>query len=184
MNGRTARITLGKGTVDVSPGRRLTFRTAFSTCRTRIRNRRRRASLPCRRPVPAAAELLALDRLREFSGAPFDPAGRAGTVAGPGPLGMPLRRDLPPGSTDYDITVDLTNFAADKMLLGQKVEAQTLRVIANNQGYQIKGDVKVTGTPAQIEYRKLKGEADAEVSLQATLDEAARRGFGLDFGTA
>ena len=28
-------------------------------------------------PVPAAAELLALDRLRDFSGAPFDPASTA-----------------------------------------------------------------------------------------------------------
>ena len=78
---------------------------------------------------------------------------------------MPLRPDLPPGSTDYDITVDLSNFSADKMLFGQKVEAQTLRVTANNQLYEIKGDVKVAGAPAQIEYRKLKGETDAEVKL-------------------
>ena len=97
---------------------------------------------------------------------------------------MPLRPDLPPGSTDYDITVDLANFSADKMLFGQKVEAQTLRVSANNQIYEIKGDVKVAGAPAQIEYRKLKGDTDAEVKLTATLDEAARTRFGLDVGPA
>ena len=135
-------------------------------------------------PVPAAAELLALDRLREYSGAPFDPAGTKGTAAGQVQLGMPLRPDLPPGSTDYDITVDLSNFSADKMLFGQKVEAQTLRVSATNQLYEIKGDVKVAGAPAQIEYRKLKGETDAEVKLQATLDEASRARFGLDVGPA
>ena len=97
---------------------------------------------------------------------------------------MPLRPDLPPGSTDYDISVDLTNFSADKMLFGQKVEAQTLRVTATNQLYEIKGDVKIAGAPAQIDYRKLKGENDAEVKLQTTLDEAARARFGLDVGPA
>ena len=107
--------------------------------------------------MPAAAELLALDRLREFSGAPFDPAGTRGTVAAQVQLGMPLRPDLPPGSTDYDITVDLSNFSADKMLFGQKVEAQTLRVTANNQSYEIKGDVKIAGAPAQIEYPQAQG---------------------------
>ena len=70
------------------------------------------------------------------------------------------------------------------MLFGQKVEAQSLRVTANNQGYEIKGDVKVDGTPAQIEYRRLQGEADAEVRLQATLDEAARTRLGFDLGAA
>ena len=33
----------------------------------------------------------------------------------------------------------------DKMLLGQKVEASSLRVTASNDGYLIKGDVKVNG---------------------------------------
>ena len=55
---------------------------------------------------------------------------------------------------------------------------------ANNQLYEIKGDVKIAGAPAQIEYRKLKGETDAEVKLQATLDEAARARLGLDVGPA
>ena len=104
--------------------------------------------------MPAAAELLALDRLREFSGAPFDPATTRGTLSAQVELGMPLRPDLPKGSTEYNITVDLTNFTAEKMMFGQKVEAQTLQLIANNQRYEIKGDVKIGGAPAELEYRK------------------------------
>ena len=185
LNGRTAKITLGKGIVDVSPGRRLTISNGvFEVPNTRIKTPPARVSFRVDGPVPAAAELLALDRLREYSGALFDPAGTKGTVAGHIQLGMPLRPDLPPGSTDYDITVDLLNFSADKMLFGQKVEAQTLRVAATNQIYEIKGDIKIAGSPAQIEYRKLKGETDAEVKLQATLDEAGRARFGLDVGPA
>ena len=132
-------------------------------------------------PVPAVAELLALERLRDFSGAPFDPATTRGTVTAQVNLGMPLRPDLPKGSTAYNIAADVANFSAEKMMFDQKVEAQTLRVTANNQGFQIKGDVRIGGTPAQVEYRKPRGEPEAEVRLQATLDDAARARLGLEF---
>ncbi|MEA2915262.1 MAG: hypothetical protein QOJ15_7343, partial [Bradyrhizobium sp.] len=114
LNGRTAKITLGKGIVEVSPGRRLTISNGlFEVPNTRMKMPPARVSFRVDGPVPAAAELLALDRLREYSGAPFDPAGTKGTAVGQVTLGMPLRPDLPPGSTDYDITVDLSNFSAD-----------------------------------------------------------------------
>ena len=67
-------------------------------------------------------------------------------------------------------------------MMGQKVEAQTLRVAANNQGYQIRGDVRINGTPAPLDYRKATGEAEAEVASTATLDEAARARLGFEFG--
>jgi len=185
LNGRNAKITFGKGIVDVSPGRRLTLSNGvFEVPNTRLKTPPARVSFRVDGTVPAAAELLLLDRLRDYSAVPFDPANTRGTVSGQVQLGMPLRPDLPPGSTDYDISVDLLNFSADKVLFGQKVEGQTLRVTANNQSYEIKGDVKVAGSPAQIEYRRLKGETDAEVKITATLDEAARARFGLDVGPA
>ena len=184
VTGRTAKVTLGKGIIDVSPGRRLTISNGlFEVPDTKIKMPPARVSFRIDGPVPAAAELLALDRLRDFSGSPFDPAGTRGSLAAQVQLAMPLRPDLPPGSTDYDIAVDLSNFSAEKMLFGQRLESQLLRVAATNQRYEIKGDVKFGGVPAQFEYRKLKGEIDAEVKLQATLDEAARARFGLDLGT-
>jgi len=185
LNGRMAKITFNKGIVDVSPGRRLTLSNGvFEVPNTRLKMPPARVSFRVDGSVPAAAELLSLERLRDYSAVPFDPAATKGTVSGQVQLGMPLRPDLPPGSTDYDISVDLSNFSADKLLFGQKVDAQTLRVSANNQSYEIKGDVKVAGSPAQIEYRRLKGETEAEVRLTATLDEAARSRLGLDVGPA
>jgi hypothetical protein len=185
ITGNTAKVTLGKATVDVSPGRRLAISNGlFEVPNLRVKTPPARITFRIDGPVPAAAELLALDRLRDFSGASFDPATTRGTATAQVQLGLPLRPDLPQGSTEYDIVVDLSNFSAEKMLFGQKVEAQSLRVTANNQSYEIKGDVKVAGAPAQIEYRRLKGESDAEVKLQATLDEAARSRFGLDVGDA
>ena len=69
------------------------------------------------------------------------------------------------------------------MLLGQKVEASTLKAVATGDGFQIKGDVKINGTPASIDLRKRKGDADAELHLQSTIDEAARRRLGIDLGS-
>jgi hypothetical protein len=185
VNGRSAKVTLGKGTIDVSPGRRLTMSSGvFEVPNIRTPAPPARVGFRMEGSVPAAAELLALDRLREFSGAPFDPAATRGTLTAQVQLGLPLRPDLPPGSTDYDITVDLANFSADKMVFGQKAEAQALHVTANNQAYEIKGDMRVAGAPGYVEYRKLKGEPDAEVRLQATLDEGARARLGMDLGNA
>ena len=185
VTGRSARVTLGKGTVEVSPGRRLTLSNGvFEVPNLREKMPPGKVSFRVEGSVPAAAELLALERLREFSGAPFDPAGTRGNLTAQVQLAMPLRPDLPPGSTEYDITVDLANFTADKMLFGQRVEAQSLRVTADNQSYEIKGDVRVAGAPAYVEYRRQKGEQDAEVRMQASLDEAARARFGIDLGSA
>ena len=74
---------------------------------------------------------------------------------------------MPKDSSTYTINADLINFAADKMLLGQKVEASLLKAAASNDGFQIKGDVKINGTPATIDLRKQKGDTDAELHLQA-----------------
>jgi AsmA-like protein len=58
-----------------------------------------------------------------------------------------------------------------------------LKVVANNQGYQVKGDVKINGQAATLDYRKAN-EGDADIKLQATLDEASRARLGFDLGPA
>jgi hypothetical protein len=183
ISGRAATVTMGKGVVDVSPGRRLVLSNGvFEVPAMRPSPPQARVRFRVEGTAPAAAELLALERLREFSGAPFDPASTRGTANAHVQLAMPLRPDLPRGATDYDINVELTNFAAEKMLFGHRVEAPLLRVTANNDRYEISGDVRVAGAPAQLEFRKLSSEPQAEVRLQATLDEAARARLGLDAG--
>jgi hypothetical protein len=131
-------------------------------------------------PVQAAAELLALERLRDFSGSPIDPATSRGTVAAQVSVGLPLKEDLPPGSSTYAVNMDVANFSAEHLVMGQKVEASTMHVVANNQGYWIKGDVKLNGIPVALDYRKPRGDGDAEVRIQGTLDEAARAKLGFD----
>ena len=44
--------------------------------------------------------------------------------------------DDPKGPVNYSINADVTNFAIDRFVMSQRIEAQTLRVAANNQGYR------------------------------------------------
>jgi len=185
ITGRTTTVNVGRGLVDVSPGRRLILTNGVFEVPDMVPNEPpARVRFRLEAPVPAVAELVALDRLKEFSGAPFDPALTRGTVSAQINLGMPLRPDLPKGSTVYDIVADVSNFSAERMMFNQRVEAPILRFTANNQEFNFRGDVRIGGTPAQVEYRRVTGEPEAEVRLAATLDDAARSRLGLNFGTA
>src|SRR6185312_14215804 len=134
-------------------------------------------------PVPAAAEILASDRLSEFAGTLVDPNSSKGTVSAQVTLNMPIKRELTKADTTYAIAADLSGFAADHLVMNQKLEANALKVVANNQGYQVKGDVRINGQAASLDYRK-PSEGDADFKLQATLDDASRARLGLDLGPA
>ncbi|HXW41238.1 MAG TPA: DUF3971 domain-containing protein [Xanthobacteraceae bacterium] len=179
--GRDAQIALGKAAADLPSGRRLFLSTGlFEVPDTGPHEPPARVHFKIDGPVPAATELLAMDRLRDASGVPFDPATTRGTMSALVALALPLKPDLPPGSTNYAITVDATNFSAEHMIMGQKVEAADLKVSANNQGFALKGDVKIGGAPASLEYRKLRGDSEADIHIQGMLDEAVRGSLGLD----
>jgi uncharacterized protein DUF3971 len=179
--GRDAQIALGKAAADLPSGRKLALSSGlFEVPDTAPHEPPARVHFKLDGQVPAAAELLALDRLRDASGMPFDPATVRGTMSALVSLAMPLKPDLPPGSTSYAITVDATNFSADHMIMGQKVDAALLKVSANNQGFALKGDVKIGGAPASLEYRKMRADAEADVHIQGMLDETMRNNLGLD----
>ena len=84
-----------------------------------------------------------------------------------------LSMSLSKKATTYSVNADLTSFVADKLFLGQKVEAASLKVNASTDGYQIKGDVKINGLPAGIEVRRKRGDVSAELRLQASAAEPA-----------
>ncbi len=179
--GRDAQIALGRATSDMPSGRKLVMSSGlFEVPDTGPHEPPARVHFKLDGPVPAAAELVAMDRLRDASGVPFDPATTRGTMSAQVTLGMPLKSDLPPGSTNYAIAVDATNFSADHMIMGQKVESPDLKVSANNLGFAIKGDVKIGGAPANLEYRRMRSDTTADVHIHGMLDETARSNLGLD----
>jgi hypothetical protein len=182
--GRNAVVNIGRGTAEVATGRKLNVASGvFEVADTHPKPVSARAAFRIDGTMPATAALLSSEGLRDTVGITLDPASTRGTVTAQVGVNMLLGRNAPKDSTTYTINADLVNFGAEKMLLGQKVEASLLKVNATKDGFQIKGDVKINGTPATIDVRKQKGDADAELHMQATIDEAARRRLGMDLGS-
>jgi Protein of unknown function len=184
VTGRTATVTIGQGSVDTKEKRKLNISDfVFEVPDMAPKPAPARVKFRIDGPVPAAAEILASDRLSEFSGTLIDPNSSKGTVSAVVTLGLPIKRELTKADTTYAITADLNGFAADRLVMNQKLEANTLKVVANNAGYQVKGDVRINGQAASLDYRK-PSEGDADIKLQATLDDASRARLGIDLGSA
>ncbi|HEU4805604.1 MAG TPA: DUF3971 domain-containing protein, partial [Nitrobacter sp.] len=182
VTGRTATVTIGQAAADTPSGRKLDISdVVFEVPDMAPKPAPARVKFRIDGPVPAAAEILASDRLSEFTDNLIDPNSSKGTVTAQVALGLPIRRQLTKEDTTYSITADLAGFAAERLVMNQKLEANTLKVVANNQGYQVKGDVKINGQPASLDYRK-PTDGDADIKLQATLDDASRAKLGIDLG--
>jgi hypothetical protein len=185
VTGRTATVTIGQGVADTPGGRKINisdFTFEVPDMAPKPSPSKVKFRVDC--PVPAAAEILASDRLSDVSsGTLIDPNNSKGTIAATITMAMPVKGALTKADTTYAVTADLAGFAADKLVMNQKLEANTLKVVANNAGYQVKGDVKINGQAASLDYRKAN-DGDADVKLQATLDDASRARLGLDLGPA
>jgi hypothetical protein len=182
--GRNAVVNIGRGTVEPAPGRKLNIAGGvFEVPDTHPKPAPARASFRIDGGMPAAAALLASEGLRDSVGITLDPASTRGTVSAQVAVKLVIAKPMPEDASSYVISADLMNFAADKMLLGQRVEASTLKAAASSDGFQIKGDVKINGTPATIDVRKQKGDAVAELHMQSTIDEAARHRLGVDLAS-
>jgi hypothetical protein len=185
VTGATANISLGRGTVEVSPGRKLSITGGvFEVADTHPKPSQAVAIFRVDGTVPAAAELLASDALRDNAGLALDPTASRGTVSAQVTLNMLLGKNVPKNSASYTIAADLTNFSADKLLMGQKVEASLLKIEASQDGYEVKGDAKINGTAVNLDFKKSTGAADGDLQLTANIDEAARNRLGIDFGGA
>jgi hypothetical protein len=182
VTGRTATVNVNQAVMDTAGGRRLNVNDiVFEVPDMAPKPAPAKVRFRVDAPVPAAAEILSIDRLSEFTGSLIDPATSAGKVSAQINLGLPIKRELTKADTTYAIAADLTAFSADKLVMGQKLEANALKVAANNQGYQVRGDVKINGQPAALDYRKAS-DGDADVRVQATLDDASRARLGIDLG--
>ena len=174
------RCASARATVDLPSGRKLTLTNGvFEVPDTHPKPSPARTRFRAEGTADAAAELVSLERLRDASNVVLDPATTKGNFVAQIALDYTLTGALTKDNVNYTIDADITNFSAEKWVRGQKVEAAALKLAANTQGFYTKGDVKIGGLPATVDYRKPAGDADAEVRIQAVLDDAGRARLGL-----
>lgn len=182
--GRAATVKVGRGTGVLGPsGRKLAFSNGvFEVADMQPQPPLSRTRFRVDGTVDAAAELASLGPLRQAAAIQIDPATSRGSFSAQVTLGMPVGLELPRGTVTYTVDADISNLAVERLVRGQKLEANSARLSANPQGVQLKGDVRIGGTALTIDYRKPVGDADAEIRLQTTLDDAARARLSGDLG--
>lgn len=185
ITGRTANVTIPQAVMETAGARKIGISDfAFDIGDLAPKPMQTRVRFRVDAPVPAVAEILSSDRWSEFSGVPIDPASSRGNALATVTLAMPLKKELTKQDTAYTVNADLNNVAIDKLVMNQKLEGNNLKLVANNQGFQIRGEVKINGQSAALDYRKPMGDQDADVRVTATLDDASRARLGIDLGPA
>lgn len=183
ITGRTANVSIAQAAMETEGARKIGISDfVFEIADLAPKPMQTRVRFRVDAPVPAVAEILASERWSEFSGVPIDPNTSRGTTAAMVTLAMPLKKELTKEDTVYTVTADLNHVSVDKLVMDQRLEGNNLKLVANNQGFQIKGEVKINGQSAALDYRKPAGDVDADVRVLATLDDASRARLGLDLG--
>jgi hypothetical protein len=181
--GRTVKVTLGRSTIDLQSGKKLTMSNGtFEIADTSVKPSTARVKMRVDGGVDAATELMGMEPLSSAATVPVDPATLRGTFAAQVNLSWPLMPEPPKGAFNYQVDAEIANFSADKLVRGLKADAAILKFTANPQGMQVKGDVKIGNALVVADYRKPRGDADAEVRALTTLDDAARARMGFDLG--
>jgi hypothetical protein len=152
IDGSAAVVTVPKGTIDLPSGRSLAVSKAkFEVPDLQSRTTPlTRTTFQIEGQAAAAAELLAMEPLRNRVSTPPGVSNIRGTVVADVAIGLPLTPYPPAASLNYTVRLQASNFAADN-LVGKRIEAPSLRVFATAQGYAIEGDAKVDGIAKRID---------------------------------
>ena len=95
-------------------------------------------------------------------------------------LALPLKAGSGARIVDYTINLDIANFAAEHMVMGQKVEAAMLQGECQQPRPLDQGRRQDQRRSGRARLPQAAGDAEAEVRIQATLDENARSKLGFD----
>jgi Protein of unknown function len=184
FTGRTATVTLGRGTVELPSGRKISVSNGtFEVADTAAKPPSARVKVRLEGPADAAIELAGMEPLKGAAGIQMDAATTRGAMSAQLSLAMPLKADLTKSNVAYNFDAEVTNFAAEKLVRGLKAEAPILRVNASPQGFRVNGDARIGNAVVAVDYRK-KPEGDAEARAQTVLDDAARSYLGFELGGA
>ncbi len=155
VTGRTFNMDVQKGTMDVSAGHKLTLADG-------------NLHVPDTDPKPTPAvieahvlgavdvltELLSRDALKPYANLPADGAAMKGQVDGHLTVATRFGDHVPPDETKIGVTAAASNFGIDKLIGKEGLSDATLRLDVDKTGLHAKGDGRIYGAPATLDFRK------------------------------
>ncbi|MFK8251641.1 YhdP family protein [Ancylobacter terrae] len=179
--GRSAHVVASKAVMETAGGRRLSLtESVLDVPDTAADVPEGKVQVRIEGPAAAAVELAALPVLRGSSSMVLDPATVRGNIAGTAQVNLKIRPKMGAEDVDFAFEADLTSFAADKVIKGQRIEGATVKVFATPDAVVLRGEGKLGGAPASFDMRRPRGNGDIEFRVAANLDDAARNRMDLD----
>lgn len=181
VTGQNVRIRVTGGVIDLGRKRRLTVPEGTFTVAEHFRNPPTGVvQMKIEGNGEAVADLLSRDILKGETGFALNPDTTRGNVVSNLRIELPLKRDLLRSEIRYAAEADVTNFSAENIVKGQKIENSTGKVTISASQFAVKGEGRIGGAHAVFEYTKPRGKPDAEFRVVTSLDEAARSRFGIE----
>lgn len=186
VTGRTATFTAANAALDAGNGRVLTLSDgSFHVSDFELKPTPAVVEAKVAGSVEAIGQLLSYDALKPYASLSLDTSALRGQAGGSLEIDMKLGPNTSPADTTHKINATVTNFAAEKLIANESLDAATLTVNVDPSGLRASGQGTMFGTPAAIGMEKLAGKP-AEATIGLTLDDGfrARQGFGANSGVS
>ena len=179
VTGRTFAMDVQKGTMDVGPGRKLTLADG-------------NLHVPDTDPKPTPAvieahvlggvdvltELLSRDALKPYANLPADGAAMKGQIDGHLTVATRFGDHVPPEETKIGVSATAAGFGIEKLIGKEGLSDATLKLDVDKTGLHAKGDGRIYGAPATLDFRRPPTGA-SEATIAMVLDDAARSRAGI-----
>ena len=172
--GHTATMTAAGGSIDMPDGRKLAFTDAtYSHPSLDKPGTPARIGFRVRGGFDALASFLQSPLIREAGVPELDPAGVRGAVDVRATLPL-VPGSIPPlAQLGIELTGTLSDVSADKLPARERLEAGQFAILQDASGFGIKGEAKLSGSPATFDLR-VPRTGPGELTISAMLDDAAR----------
>jgi Protein of unknown function/AsmA-like C-terminal region len=179
VSGRRAQFVIEEGRVETPNGRVI----ALGPSRLVVADTARKPALlemtlPAKGRLDALMTFLRAPSLSAVTGLPTDLAVAEGVFDGTAQILVPLGEKTQPKDTKIDIKGDLKGVVVENVIKGEKLENGNLTMVSKAGVVSVKGDARLFGAPAQVEFKVEPRGAIAQVKM--SLDDAALARRGID----
>ena len=183
VGGGKASVHVPDGRIQMPDGRALTaIDGSFSMTDLRPESGVAHVGFRLNGGADALVSLLREPVLQPLAGIDLDPSSLKGRTDLRVNLALPIQTVPDVADLPLTITGGITDLTVEKALGREKLEGANLTVAVNRGSLNLRGEGRLSGTPATIELKQSPG-AQGELAVVTTLDEAARARRGLSAGS-
>lgn len=178
--GRTSSLLLERGEIEGMPGKPVSLAGAsFAVADVSQRPPLLEMKIPLAGQLDAVAAVLSSPGLRGATRIPPEIARGSGQVEGQVSASLRLVRQPTEADLKIDARGDLRGVAISAIAPGENLENGQFKLVASGGAVSIRGEARLNGLPAQIEFRS-EGQNAPVATIKAVLDEAQRQRRGID----